>query len=180
MTRLAPVVAALLLAAPAVRAEEELMRKVDYARDTVGHVAKDSALRNGGAARTMEEWTQLRPLLTDLQEFPIDFSKETAIFCSLPSAFDGGSYPIKAELIVLDHGALRVECKAEWPDIFLEKTNTRRYHLVVIPRFTGPIEINFTMLGAEFAAFSSLFSTINIPPLPEHPIFGPAGEASQP
>ena len=173
MKRFLPILALLLVGAGA-----SAMEKVVLLRDEVGHVANESPLPNGGAARTAEEWAQLKPMLTDLSDAPIDFTKETLVYCSLPSAFDGGSYTVRAETIVLDGGALTVHCKAEWPNVFLEKTGTRRYHLAVIPKFDGPIEIAFSLIGPEFTAFAPLFATLHVPPLADYPIFGPAGTAA--
>lgn len=180
MNRLLPLAILLTLtAAPAARAEE-LMRKVELIREDVGHVEKASKLPNGGTARTWEEWEQLKPMLSDLGQYQVNFEKETVLYCAMPEAFDGGSYPIRAETLVLDHGVLRVTCKAEWPEIFMEKTNTRRYHVVTVPKFDGPIEITFAVIGPEFIQFAPLFSSITVLPREDYPVFGPAGEASQP
>ena len=170
MSRLRVVLALLTLGAVSAPALE----KVAIVNEDVGHVAKESPLPNGGAARNMDEWKSLKPMLTDLTDFPVNFEQETALYCSMPSTFDGGSYPIRAETMYLEGGVLKVQCKAEWPDVFMSKTNTRRYHIVTVPRFDGPIEIAFTMIGPEFASFAPLFSTIHIPPLADYPIFGPA------
>ena len=174
MSRLLPLLVFLTLAAAPALHAEELMHKVEQIREDVGHVAKASKLPIGGTARTWEEWEQLKPMLSDLTEYPVNFEKDTILYCAMPAAFDGGSYPVRAETIVLDQGVLRVTCKAEWPEIFMEKTNTRRYHLVTVPKFDGPIEITFTMIGPEFVPFAPLFSTITIPPREDYPIFGPA------
>lgn len=170
MNRLLTAFAILLLTATASFALE----KVEPIQETIGYVAKESKLANGGAARMVEEWGQLKPMLTDLTEFPVNFKTESVVYCAMPSQFDGGSYAPQLT-IAQDQGVLKVTCKAEWPEIFMEKTNTRRYAIAKIPRFDGPIEIMFAVIGPEFAPFAPLFQPINIPPLAEYPIFGPAG-----